>query len=156
MDQRPESPTDVLTAQHLRLFLGLLPFKDPPEFLSWINRPPTQSAWSEFAASVSLPHQDPGLTTLLPKVRDAVDASSLPEARTRLMYPDKRDWNSEDHHVRFIVGVICDSLLEELWTEKEWVEDPDRIVRAVYEVLVYLKGCEALGVRPLDIRPMSI
>ncbi|KAL2106320.1 hypothetical protein VUR80DRAFT_6893 [Thermomyces stellatus] len=147
----PESVTDedaptrtagqILNAQHLRLLIYLLPtIQTISEFEAWLQRPPVLAAWTEFTAALSGLQPDPDLGMITPMVRAALDQDTLPHARFRMLHPDKRDWNATDHHVRFIVAVISDSLLEEHWDENEWNKHPARIVRAVYEVLVYMKA----------------
>jgi hypothetical protein len=57
--------------------------------------------------------------------------------------PDKTGWTVEDHHVRFLVAVISDNMLDGLWSEKEWKKNAAGICGAVFEVLVFLKATAA-------------
>ena len=56
------------------------------------------------------------------------------------MHPDKRDWSAEDHHARFVVAVVKDSLLEEIWTDDERNNARENIIQGIFEVLIYLKA----------------
>ncbi|MBE3042338.1 hypothetical protein IMZ48_07105 [Candidatus Bathyarchaeota archaeon] len=139
------NPSFAFSAQHSRLLLHLLPFlKDSAQFVAWVGRAPVSAAWHEFVAALPDPNPDPSLDVVTPKVQVALMGTKLPATRFRMLHPDKRDWSAEDHHVRFIVAVISDCLSEELWERKDWSSNPREIVRAVYEVLVYLKTVEGI------------
>lgn len=150
LDTPTRDPTETLSRQHMRLLLYLLPFaEEPPQLETWLRRPPILAAWTEFTTALAGPHPDPCLSAINPKVRAALGSDNLPEARFCMLHPDKRDWSAGDHHVRFIVAVISDTMLEEQWDRGEDKNGlPNGIVRAVYEILVFLKamgGPERLG-----------
>lgn len=151
----PESVTDqgsptrtsseILDAQHLRLLIYLLPsIRTTSEFEAWLQRPPVLSAWEEFTAALPGLQPDPDLGVVTRISRAALDEDTLPHARFRMLHPDKSNWSALDHHVRFIIAVISDSLLEKHWDRMEWEKHPVRVVQAVYEVLVYMKAVKGV------------
>lgn len=140
------TPGQILSAQHLRLLIHLLPsISSPSEFEAWLQRSPVLSAWAEFNAALPSLRADPDLTIVTRMVRAAIDEETLPHTRFRLLHPDKRDWSPTNHHIRFIVAVINDSLMERHLDRLEWKNHPARTVRAVYEVLVYMKAVQGVG-----------
>lgn len=160
MDPRPQDAASILKSQHLRLLLDHLPFiNDGVQFDSWLRRAPVSVAWAEFTAAIPRPSPNPDFSTVSPKARAALSVGASPPAASfRMLHPDKSNWSAEDHHVRFIVGVINDSVLEKPNERKGWVEKPHGMVRAVYEVLVYLKATAGVeeehpGVSPKVQRP---
>ena len=106
---------------------------------------PVLSVWAGFTAAIPGLQPDPDLGVVTSMVRAALEEDTLPHARFRMLHPDKRDWSAADHHVLFLVAVISDSLLEELWDKREWKNHLVRIVQAVYEVLVYMKTVQDMG-----------
>lgn len=57
-----------------------------------------------------------------------------------MYHPNKEVWTSEDHHVRFIVTVVNDNILQGLWSESDWKKRSTDIAKAVFEVLVFLRA----------------
>ena len=141
MDATLQSWTKALNAQHLRLLIKLIPsIKNAVQFDTWIRRAPVLTAWSEFKTALPGPQPDPDFGVILRKVFEALNSKTLPHARICLMHPDKRDWSAEDHHARFVVAVVKDSLLEEIWTDDEWNNARENIIQGIFEVLIYLKA----------------
>jgi hypothetical protein len=69
-------------------------------------------------------------------------------------HPEKDSWNAEDHHVRFIVVVISDSVLNGLWSESDSKKRTMEIAKAVYEVLSFLRAT-SFGAEPPRYEPSS-
>lgn len=146
---RPESPppetrtthTSPLHAQHERLILELLPFKNGAQFQDWLRSPVVQGAWAEFRGAFLKRDGDdgpePDKETVAKMARDMINAKS---PRFLTYHPDKSTWATEDHYIRFIAIVIQDNLLTGLWSESEWKKKSTDIAKAVYEVLFFLKA----------------
>lgn len=133
--------TSLLSAQHERLILELLPFKDATKFHEWLQSVFVRGAWIEFwqaflsKAPTSLP--EPDKTKIAQSAKDAINSRSQ---KFMLYHPDKTDWTIEDHHVRFMVTMIQDNMLRNLWSESEWKKKAIDIAKAAYEVLSFLKS----------------
>ncbi|UNI13683.1 hypothetical protein JDV02_000405 [Purpureocillium takamizusanense] len=139
--------TSFLSAQHERLILELLPFKDSAKFQEWLNSDWVRGSWLEFHAdflgktartgpsSAAAPEPDKGRAAQAAK--DAINSRSQ---KYLVYHPNKTGWTAEDHHVRFIVTVIQDNMLRSLWSESEWKKKAIDIAKAVFEVLCFLKA----------------
>lgn len=133
--------TSHLSAQHERLILELLPFKEPAKFQEWLQSVFVRGAWIEFwqdflsKAPASL--GEPDKAKMAQSAKDAINSRSQ---KFMLYHPDKTDWTYEDHHVRFMVTLIQDNMLRSLWSESEWKKKAIEIAKAVYEVLCFLKA----------------
>ncbi|OHE95675.1 hypothetical protein CORC01_08959 [Colletotrichum orchidophilum] len=166
----PTSPTRIaapapnpplssrVSSQHERLLLELLPFKDAAKFHDWLDSNFVRGPWNEFnadflsraianaaAAGVVGPTgvTGPSAVPEPEKVRTAQAAREALNARKAkfIVYrPDKSAWTAEDHHVRFIVTLVADNMLQNLWYESEWKKKGLDIAKAAYEVLVFLKA----------------
>ncbi|KAH8681348.1 hypothetical protein BX600DRAFT_19274 [Xylariales sp. PMI_506] len=138
------TPSSRLVAQHERLIIELLPFRDAAKFQEWLSSIYVQGSWAEFCRDfLSLQPQasEPDKQRTAEMARDAI----VTRAPKYLLYhPDKRDWTEQDHHVRFIVSVVSDNMLQSrLWPEGEWKKRSHDIAKAVYEVLIYLRALHA-------------
>ncbi|KAK1674754.1 hypothetical protein BDP55DRAFT_729403 [Colletotrichum godetiae] len=153
-------PASLLpSSQHERLLLELLPFKDTTKFHDWLDSNFVRGPWNEFnadflsraiadaaAAGVVGPTGLPAGPSAVPepeKVRTAQAAREALNARKVkfVVYrPDKSAWTAEDHHVRFIVTLVADNMLQNLWYESEWKKKGLDIAKAAYEVLIFLKA----------------
>ncbi|KAJ2980529.1 hypothetical protein NQ176_g2587 [Zarea fungicola] len=144
----PATTTPILqhssfSAQHERLILELLPFKDRAKFHEWLSGGLVRGSWAEFhrdflmhvPAPAALP--DPDKTKTAQAVKDAINSRST---KFLVYHPDKSAWSPEDHYIRFIAIVIQDNLLTNLWTESDWKKRNVEICKAVYEVLFFLKA----------------
>ncbi|KAH6855762.1 hypothetical protein B0I37DRAFT_350906 [Chaetomium sp. MPI-CAGE-AT-0009] len=148
MGQQPPpsaNGTVQLASQHERLILELLPFQDIRQFHDWLNGVYVRGSWSEFVrdfhhANPLAPEPDKRET--VQKARDAISSRG---AQYLMHNPDKEAWSAEDHHVRFLVAVISDNMLDGLWSEKEWKKGSLAICGAVFEVLAFLKATAAPG-----------
>jgi hypothetical protein len=134
-----KSRASILSAQHTRLLISMLPFKNPVELDEWISRPPVSAAWLEFRASVPAIHPDPNVVEVCNLAERAIISAPPSGRKFCLLHPDKRGWSIDDHHVRFIVGIAKDSLEEQAWDSSKWIQRSQEIAKALYEVLVYLK-----------------
>ena len=138
---RPASAA-FLSAQHERLILELLPFKDSAKFQDWLSSVWVHGSWLEFYTDFlgkSRNFTEPNKETMAQMTKDAINSKS----QKYLLYnPDKTDWNLEDHHIRFMVTVIRDNLLKNLWSDWEWKKKSMDITKAVFEVLCFLKSSQ--------------
>ncbi|TWU71186.1 hypothetical protein ED733_001555 [Metarhizium rileyi] len=131
----------MLNAQHERLILELLPFKDAAKFKEWLNGELVQGSWAEFwrdlvtKARASCPEPDKSRTAEAAK--NAINGRSV---KFLVYHPDKTNWTVEDHHVRFIVTVIQDNMLKSMWSDSDWKKRAVEVCKAVFEVLCYLKA----------------
>ncbi|KAL3965178.1 hypothetical protein ACCO45_002182 [Purpureocillium lilacinum] len=137
--------TSFLSAQHERLILELLPFKDSAKFQEWLNSDWVRGSWLEFHADFLTKSARPGpsAATEPDKARAAQAAKDAINSRSQkylVYHPNKTGWTAEDHHVRFIVTVIQDNMLRSLWSESEWKKKAIDIAKAVFEVLCFLKA----------------
>ncbi|KAK4125958.1 hypothetical protein N657DRAFT_642716 [Parathielavia appendiculata] len=138
--QQPLAGAAHLSAQHERLILELLPFKELRQFHEWLSSVYVRGSWNEFvtdflAHNPRAPELDKNKTTQ--KAKDAVNSRST---QFLIYHPDKGAWSAEDHHVRFIVTVIQDNMLKGLWSESDWKKKGLDITKAVYEVLAFLRA----------------
>ncbi|EPE02330.1 hypothetical protein F503_06530 [Ophiostoma piceae UAMH 11346] len=147
-----------LSAQHERLMLELLPFKDAAQFREWLGF--LEGDWDEYCrdylepqyhaalydGATGLPLEIPGSapddpepdkTTTASRAKDAINSQSVQFLAYHPLAQDKQNWTPEDHAVRFLVTAIADSLLRKVWQERDWRKRPVEIARAVYEVLSY-------------------
>ncbi|KAK1635137.1 hypothetical protein BDP81DRAFT_407574 [Colletotrichum phormii] len=148
-----------VSSQHERLLLELLPFKDTTKFHDWLDSNYVRGPWNEFnadflsraiadaaAAGVVGPTGLPAGPSAVPepeKVRTAQaarEALNGRKAKFVVYRPDKSTWTAEDHHVRFIVTLVADNMLQNLWYESEWKKKGLEIAKAAYEVLIFLKA----------------
>ena len=83
---------------------------------------------------------EPDKASTVQRAREALNARS---AQYLMHNPDKSAWTAEDHHVRFLVAVVSDNMLDGPWSEKEWKKNGAGIAGAVFEVLVFLKATAA-------------
>jgi hypothetical protein len=125
--------------QHVRLLLVQLPFRTVAEFDDWIGSEAVAGSWWEFVTdfykhNASDPEPDKTRTA-----RCACNALNHKTPRFLIHHPSKEDWTPEDHHVRFIVTVIHDSILQGVWSEANWAAKGIHIAEAVFEVLSYLR-----------------
>lgn len=130
----------VISIQHERLILELLPFKDSSKFQEWLHGDFVRGSWLEFYRSYLTQTTDaaePDKTQAAQAARDAINSRSQ---KYLVYHPDKTNWTAEEHHVRFIVTVIQDNMLKALWSESEWKKKGIEITKAVFEVLCYLKS----------------
>ncbi|PNY27036.1 Uncharacterized protein TCAP_03028 [Tolypocladium capitatum] len=145
----PSASTALLSSQHERLILELLPFTDSAKFQEWLNSGWVRGSWLEldadFLAKVrNAPEPDKARTAQASK--DAINSRSQ---KFLVYHPDKTNWSVEDHHVRFIVTVIQDNMLKGLWSESEWKKKGIDIAKAVFEVLCFLKSsCYTIDPQP--------
>ncbi|OAQ72049.1 hypothetical protein VFPPC_12694 [Pochonia chlamydosporia 170] len=141
-------PMPMLNAQHERLILELLPFKDPAKFKEWLNSDLVQGSWAEFwrdcVAKIRGTHPEPDKTKTAEAAKSAINGRSV---KFLVYHPDKMNWTTDDHHVRFIVTVIQDNMLKNLWSDSDWKKRALEVCKAVFEVLCYLKAsCYAVEV----------
>ncbi|KZL80278.1 hypothetical protein CI238_10598 [Colletotrichum incanum] len=139
------SPSRV-ASQHERLLLELLPFKDVAKFHEWLDGRFVRGSWDEFYADYlsgallagagpsSVP--EPDKTRTAQTAREALNAR---KPKFLVYHPDKTGWAAEDHYVRFIVTLVADNGLQNLWHESEWKKKGLDIAKAAYEVLIFLK-----------------
>lgn len=146
-----------LSAQHERLILELLPFKDASQFREWLGF--LEGDWEEYCRdyldpqywtalydeagnALEIPDQapsdpEPDKSMTAQRTKDAINHQSV----IFLAYhPDKATWTPEDHAVRFVATAIADSLLRKVWGERDWRKRPLEIAKAVYEVLSYKRA----------------
>ena len=133
-------PINVLSAQHERLILELLPFKDVSKFKEWLHSGWVQGSWAEFwrdcvVKSQSMP--EPDKTRTCEAAKSAINSKSQ---RFLVYHPDKNGWTGEDHHVRFIITLIQDNILKGTWSESDWKKKGVDMCKAAYEVLCFLKA----------------
>ncbi|SPQ25217.1 3b8bad45-5dfc-499e-a157-fa039836b43d [Thermothielavioides terrestris] len=141
---QPLTGAAQLSAQHERLLLELLPFKDARQFHEWLNSVYVLGSWHEFVRDYLA--REP-LAVELDKSKTAQKAKDALNSRKPeyLMYhPDKTAWTAEDHHVRFIVTVISDNMLKGLWSESDWKKRSIEIAKAVYEVLAFMRATHSV------------
>lgn len=140
----PIRPTNtLLAAQHERLILELLPFKDSQTFHEWLQSDQVRGSFHEFTRDLlqkdrASPQQhfpDPDKEQTAKAAKEALEGKS---PKYLLYHPDKSGWTPEEHHVRFIVTVAQDSALMKTWSLKK--EGPFAVAKSVYEVLCYLKA----------------
>jgi hypothetical protein len=112
MGQPPAAATSRLSAQHERLILELLPFKDATLFHDWLSSVYVQGSWAEFCRDF-LSHNPLGPEPNKDKTAQAAkDAINSRKPQYLLYHPDKTGWVDQDHHVRFIVSVVSDNMLK--------------------------------------------
>ncbi|KAK2021971.1 hypothetical protein LX32DRAFT_221363 [Colletotrichum zoysiae] len=144
----PPSPSAPRVAsQHERLLMELLPFGDTAAFRDWLDGPFVRGSWDEFCADylslALLSAGSPGAVPEPDKTRTARAARRALDAREPkfLVYrPDKTGWAAEDHYVRFVVTLVADNGLRNMWREPEWQRKRLDMAKAAYEVLVFLKA----------------
>ncbi|WYZ46327.1 hypothetical protein EsH8_IX_000552 [Colletotrichum jinshuiense] len=143
-----------VSSQHERLLLELLPFNDSAKFHEWLDGNFVRGSWIEFytdylskAASAAGGGRAGGAgLSAVPepdKTRTAQAARNAINSRTPkflVYHPDKAGWTAEDHHVRFIVTLVADNMLQNLWHESEWKKKGLDVAKAAYEVLIFLKA----------------
>ncbi|KAG7043945.1 hypothetical protein JMJ77_0011765 [Colletotrichum scovillei] len=153
------SSSSRVSLQHERLLLELLPFKDATKFHDWLDSNFVRGPWNEFNADflsraiADVAAAGPTTTGGLPpgpsavpepdKIRTAQaarEALNGRKAKFCVYRPDKSAWTAEDHHVRFIVTLVADNMLQNLWYESEWKKKGLDIAKAAYEVLIFLKA----------------
>lgn len=145
-----------LSIQHERLILELLPFKDPPAFHGWLASDYVRGSWNEFrrdglypltvpSGSSRAAAAEPDKQKTAQAARDAVNSR---KPKYLVYHPDKSNWTLEDHHIRFIVTVVADNMLQGLWSESEWKKKGVEIAKSVYEVLVFLKAVDVVDKEP--------
>ncbi|CAK7262813.1 hypothetical protein SEPCBS57363_000235 [Sporothrix epigloea] len=151
--------TTRLSAQHERLILELLPFKDAAQFREWLDF--LEGDWEEYCrdylypqyraalddeAGNALESQSPDKAPADPEPDKAATAQRAYDAICKqsvvflTFHPAKSDWTPEDHAVRFVATAIADSLLRKVWSERDWRNRPLDIAKAVYEVLSYKRA----------------
>ncbi|KAK2000150.1 hypothetical protein LX36DRAFT_444960 [Colletotrichum falcatum] len=144
----PSAPR--VASHHERLLLELLPFEDVAAFRDWLDGPFVRGSWDEFCTdylsmallSAGSPGAvpDPDKTRTAQAAREALDAR---KPKFLVYHPDKTGWAAEDHHVRFIVTLVANNGLRNMWHESEWKRKGLDIAKAAYEVLVFLKATMA-------------
>lgn len=144
-----------LSTQHERLILELLPLKDPAAFHAWLAGDFVRGSWDEFRRDGLYPLAAPSGSSRASLEPDkhktaqaARDAIHSRKPKFLVYHPDKRNWTLEDHHVRFIVTVIADNMLQGLWSESDWKKKSVDIAKAVYEVLAFLKAIDVVDKEP--------
>ncbi|KAK4449898.1 hypothetical protein QBC34DRAFT_462576 [Podospora aff. communis PSN243] len=142
----PQGPSLRLSTQHERLILELLPFKDVVQFHEWLNSIYVRGSWYEFSRDFLSRNPlapEPDKAKLAQQAKDAINSRN----QKYLMYhPEKDNWTSEDHHIRFLVTVISDNLLKGLWSESDWKKRNIDIAKSCYEVLSFLRATAGPGV----------
>ncbi|KAK1713048.1 hypothetical protein BDP67DRAFT_544271 [Colletotrichum lupini] len=136
----PPASSSRVSLQHERLLLELLPFKDATKFHDWLDSNFVRGPWNEFNAdflSRSSAVLEPDKTRTAQAAREALNGR---KAKFCVYRPDKSAWTAEDHHVRFIVTLVADNMLQNLWYESEWKKKGLDIVKVAYEVLIFLKA----------------
>ncbi|EFQ30938.1 hypothetical protein CGRA01v4_08642 [Colletotrichum graminicola] len=144
----PPSPSAPRTAsQYERLLMELLPFGDTATFRDWLDGPFVRGSWDEFCADyLSLALLRAGSPGAVPEPDKARTARAAREAldtrkpKFLVYHPDKTGWAVEDHYVRFIVTLIADNGLRNMWYDPEWKRNGLDITKAAHEVLVLLKA----------------
>jgi hypothetical protein len=132
--------TSHISSQHERLILELLPFKDASKFHEWLQSPFVRGNWVEFCRDCLAKNPtspEPDKTRTATAARDAINGR---KAKYLAYFPDKQGWTSEDHHVRFIITIVQDNILNNLWTDADWKKRGIDIAKAVYEVLSFLRA----------------
>uniref|UniRef100_L2FYI4 Uncharacterized protein n=1 Tax=Colletotrichum fructicola (strain Nara gc5) TaxID=1213859 RepID=L2FYI4_COLFN len=124
----PNTSAARVSSQHERLLLELLPFKEASKFHDG-----AAAAAGEGPAGIPEPDK--------PRTAQAArDALNSRKPKFLVYHPDKTGWTPEDHHVRFIVTLVADNMLQNLWYESEWKKRGLDIAKAAYEVLIFLKA----------------
>ena len=136
----PAASSSSLSTQHERLILELLPFKDARQFQEWLAGPFVRGSWAEFARDLlsrnpAAPEPDKSKTA-----QAAKDAINGKNPKFLVYHPEKEAWGAEDHSVRFIVTVVNDNMIKNLWSESDWKKRGIEITKAIYEVLSYLRA----------------
>ncbi|KAK2776781.1 hypothetical protein CKAH01_03273 [Colletotrichum kahawae] len=141
-----------VSSQHERLLLELLPFKEASKFHEWLDSPFVRGPWNEFNADFLIPRSgaaaggggegpagipEPDKPRTAQAARDALNSR---KPKFLVYHPDKTGWTPEDHHVRFIVTLVADNMLQNLWYESEWKKRGLDIAKSAYEVLIFLKA----------------
>lgn len=68
---------------------------------------------NNMTAAIPRPRPSSDFFIVSPKARAALfNGASSPAASFRMLHPDKSNWSAADHHVRFVVGVINNCILE--------------------------------------------
>ena len=140
MGAGPSTATTLLSTQHERLILELLPFKDSAKFQEWLSSDWVRGSWLAFYRDFLAKTRnaaDPDKTRTAQTAKDAINSRSQ---KFLVYHPDKTNWSVEDHHVRFIATVIQDNMLKSLWSESEWKKKALDVAKAVFEVLCFLKS----------------
>ncbi|KAF6841512.1 hypothetical protein CMUS01_03545 [Colletotrichum musicola] len=146
-----------VSSQHERLLVELLPFKDVVQFREWIGSAYVRGPWNEFyndyllrageagggAGPAGIPEPDKARTA-----QTAREALNSRKPKYLVYHPDKTGWTPEDHHVRFIVTLVADNMLQGLWYESEWKKRGFDIAKAAYEVLIFLKATVYIDPNP--------
>ncbi|KAK5660466.1 hypothetical protein OQA88_13013 [Cercophora sp. LCS_1] len=151
MGQPPanQSGPALLSTQHERLILELLPCKDISHFHEWLTSVYVHGSWNEYLHDFLSrnPHEpEPDKAKIAQLAKEAVNSHN-PKYLT--YHPVKDGWTSEDHHIRFMATVITDNLLSKgLWSESDWKKRSIDITKAVYEVLSFLRGTTQMDGNP--------
>lgn len=112
MGQPSTAATSRLSAQHERLILELLPFKDANLFHDWLSSVYVRGSWIEFCRDFLTDNHlspEPDKDKTAQAAKDAINSR---KPQFLLYHPDKTGWNDQDHHVRFIVSVVADNMLK--------------------------------------------
>ncbi|KAG6133236.1 hypothetical protein E4U28_006258 [Claviceps purpurea] len=133
---------DKLSVQNGRLVSELFPFKKLDKLKEWLKVDCMQGAWAEFmrdcvTKSPSESVADPDKCMIASAATSAIQYRNT---KYLVYHPGKTAWTVNDHHVRFIVIVVRDNLLRDLWSEGDWRQKALEICKAVYELLCYLKA----------------
>ncbi|KAK1596416.1 uncharacterized protein LY79DRAFT_667429 [Colletotrichum navitas] len=143
----PSPSAPRIASQHERLLMELLPFEDTATFRDWLDGPFVRGSWDEFCADylslALLRAESPGAVPEPDKARTARaarEALGTRKPKFLVYHPDKTGWAAEDHYVRFVVTLIADNGLRNMWNGSEWKRKGLDIAKAAYEVLVYLKA----------------
>ncbi|KAM7203491.1 hypothetical protein V8F33_002111 [Rhypophila sp. PSN 637] len=128
------------SSQHERLLLELLPFKETAAFREWLSSAYVQGSWNEMQQDYLARNQmapEPDKDHI---VRVAKEAINSRDPKYLVYHPDKTDWTSEDHHVRFIATLILDNKLKGLWSDGDWRSKSTDVTKAAFEVLSFLRA----------------
>ncbi|ORY65349.1 uncharacterized protein BCR38DRAFT_457535 [Pseudomassariella vexata] len=80
---------------------------------------------------------------LILKLLPFKDARAFPEScRSTLFHPDKTDRDGQEDHMRFIMSIVGDNMLKNLWHNLEWGKRGLEITKAAYEVLSFLRASQ--------------
>ncbi|OIW32198.1 hypothetical protein CONLIGDRAFT_565759, partial [Coniochaeta ligniaria NRRL 30616] len=129
-------------AQHQRLLIELLPFKDSKQFHEWLDGPYVSGAWNEFRnefleGPCPVQLEDPDKTKICQAVKTVLLSR---DPKYRVYRPDKTGWTAQDHAIRFIVSVVWDNFFGGLWSVQDFNKQPGHYLNVVYEILSFLRA----------------
>lgn len=106
----------------------------------WLSSTYVQGAWNEIQQDFLAQNPMTPEAAKEQVVKLAKDAINSKDPKYLVYHPEKAEWTSDDHHVRFIATLILDNRLKGLWSDGDWRTKSTDITKAAFEVLSFLRA----------------